>query len=197
MEKEYTESSQHLKKPRISEETNLRIKTELCRRFMQGICVHGSKCNYAHGFTELRTAPKVCRMFLYNRHCTYGNTCRYLHSSLPLHHDHGHGHHSRINVSSSAAKPELGTVQTAKPGTKENAGSMIMQTSAAAAATTDGHTSAQNNIMPTSSSTPATNASANPAVVTPSFHKNGPYACKSIIDEKKLQRVSRIYGDWI
>lgn len=109
MEKEYTESSQHLKKPRISEETNLRIKTELCRRFMQGLCVHGSKCNYAHGFTELRTAPKVCRMFLYNRHCTYGNTCRYLHSSLPLHHDHGHGHHSRINVSSSAAKPGIKT----------------------------------------------------------------------------------------
>ncbi|CAI8611846.1 unnamed protein product [Vicia faba] len=197
MEEKYTEFSQHLKKPRISEETNSKIKTELCRRFMQGLCVHGSKCNFAHGFSELRTAPKLCRMFLYNRQCTYGHACRYLHSSVPLqhHHDHGH-HHSRFNVSS-AAKPELGTVQNAKQGTKENAGSMIMQTSAAAAATTGAHSSAQNNIMATSSSTPATNASASPAVATTSFHKNGPYACKTIFDEKKLQRVSRIYGDWI
>lgn len=109
MEGKYTEFSQLLKKPRISEETNSRIKTELCRKFMQGLCAHGSKCNYAHGYPELRTAPKLCRMFMYNRHCTYGNTCRYLHSAVPLHHHHDHGgHHSQINVSS-AAKPGIKT----------------------------------------------------------------------------------------
>lgn len=86
----YPETQPHFKKPRISEEThfnnnvNLKTKTQLCRRFMQGVCFLGPKCNYAHGSSELRTTtttPKLCRLFLRNKHCSYGHTCRFLHHS--------------------------------------------------------------------------------------------------------------------
>lgn len=75
----------------------------------------------------------------------------------------------------------------------QNAEYRIMQTSTAAATS-----AAQNNIiqLQTSSSTPATNTSAI-TVATTSLHKNGPYADKSSSDKNTMQRVSRIYGDWI
>jgi len=65
---------------------NLKLKTELCRRFREGACFHGSKCKYAHGVAELRQGQppnKLCRLFVrYNyKHCPYGRSCRFLHSS--------------------------------------------------------------------------------------------------------------------
>lgn len=84
----------------------------------------------------------------------------------------------------------------AEPGMIQNAECRIMQTSAAA--TTNGHSSAQNNTtqLQTYSSTPATNTSAITAATT-SLHKNGPYAGKSLSDKNTMQRVIRLYADWI
>jgi len=74
-------------------QTHMRIKTQLCRRFMQGTCpLVAPQCNYAHGYNDLRTAtgPRFCRMFMHTRHCSYGHNCRFLHATppLPLHHGH-------------------------------------------------------------------------------------------------------------
>jgi hypothetical protein len=61
---------------------NVKLKTQLCRKFMmQGTCNLGTKCNYAHGYSELRESPKLCRMFSSNRQCSFGNNCRFLHSA--------------------------------------------------------------------------------------------------------------------
>lgn len=83
-------------------ETHLRIKTQLCRRFMQGTCSLGPNCKYAHGFNDLRatTAPKLCRMFMQNGHCSYGHNCRFLHGTHPPLHHHHHHQHENINFSS-------------------------------------------------------------------------------------------------
>eukprot|EP00796_Vickermania_ingenoplastis_P008797 gene8797-6183_t len=41
-----------------SSHQNNRYKTQLCQRFLEGRCTHGSACNYAHGEGELRqSAP--------------------------------------------------------------------------------------------------------------------------------------------
>nr|ABN05695.1 Zinc finger, CCCH-type [Medicago truncatula] len=86
-------------------QTHMRIKTQLCRRFMQGTCpLVAPQCNYAHGYHDLRTAtgPRLCRMFMHTRHCSYGNNCRFLHATppLPLHHVHPQQQqHENINFS--------------------------------------------------------------------------------------------------
>ncbi|KAK4252875.1 hypothetical protein QN277_011015 [Acacia crassicarpa] len=67
------------------------FKTQLCRRFRQGICTQGSDCCFAHYVGELRRQefgydnrsfqePKICRMFYQGQQCSYGNTCRFLHT---------------------------------------------------------------------------------------------------------------------
>lgn len=86
-------------------QTHMRIKTQLCRRFMQGTCpLVAPQCNYAHGYHDLRTAtgPRLCRMFMHTRHCSYGNNCRFLHATPPppLHHVHPQQQqHENINFS--------------------------------------------------------------------------------------------------
>jgi hypothetical protein len=76
------ESEESLKmEARNGETNNVNIKTKLCRNFMHGTCNLGARCNYAHGYSELRESPKLCRMFSSNGHCTFGDNCRYLHSA--------------------------------------------------------------------------------------------------------------------
>jgi len=62
-------------------------KTELCRSWEEtGSCRYGSKCQFAHGKSELRPIarhPKykteICRTFATNGTCPYGTRCRFIH----------------------------------------------------------------------------------------------------------------------
>ncbi|KAG8186458.1 hypothetical protein JTE90_009217 [Oedothorax gibbosus] len=66
-----------------------RYKTELCRPFEEsGTCKYGDKCQFAHGFAELRTLsrhPKykteLCRTFHSTGFCPYGPRCHFIHNS--------------------------------------------------------------------------------------------------------------------
>jgi len=62
-------------------------KTELCRSFEEmGTCRYGSKCQFAHGISDLRPVlrhPKykteVCKTFHTIGTCPYGKRCRFIH----------------------------------------------------------------------------------------------------------------------
>lgn len=64
-----------------------RYKTELCRSFQEhGTCKYGEKCQFAHGFQELRSMnrhPKykseLCRTFHAAGYCPYGPRCHFVH----------------------------------------------------------------------------------------------------------------------
>jgi len=64
-------------------------KTELCRSFEEtGTCRYSSKCQFAHGRSELRPVlrhPKykteVCKTFHTIGTCPYGKRCRFIHIS--------------------------------------------------------------------------------------------------------------------
>jgi len=66
-----------------------RYKTELCRPFEEsGSCKYGDKCQFAHGYHELRNLsrhPKykteLCRTFHTIGFCPYGPRCHFLHES--------------------------------------------------------------------------------------------------------------------
>lgn len=64
-----------------------RYKTELCRSFQEnGTCKYGEKCQFAHGYHELRSMmrhPKykseLCRTFHAQGYCPYGPRCHFVH----------------------------------------------------------------------------------------------------------------------
>ncbi|XP_051963090.1 mRNA decay activator protein ZFP36L2 [Xyrauchen texanus] len=64
-----------------------RYKTEMCRSFQEhGSCKYGSKCQFAHGESELRGLyrhPKYktqeCRTFYQFGYCPYGYRCHFIH----------------------------------------------------------------------------------------------------------------------
>lgn len=66
-----------------------RYKTELCRPFEEsGECKYGDKCQFAHGFHELRNLvrhPKykteLCRTFHTSGFCPYGPRCHFIHNA--------------------------------------------------------------------------------------------------------------------
>lgn len=66
-----------------------RYKTELCRSFQEnGTCKYGEKCQFAHGYHELRSMmrhPKykteLCRTFHAAGYCPYGPRCHFVHES--------------------------------------------------------------------------------------------------------------------
>lgn len=66
-----------------------RYKTELCRPFEEnGACKYGDKCQFAHGFHELRNLarhPKykteLCRTFHTIGFCPYGPRCHFIHNA--------------------------------------------------------------------------------------------------------------------
>ncbi|XP_075999637.1 mRNA decay activator protein ZFP36L1 [Genypterus blacodes] len=69
-----------------------RYKTELCRTYEEsGACKYGSKCQFAHGFDELRGLsrhPKYktepCRTFHTIGFCPYGARCHFIHNADEL-----------------------------------------------------------------------------------------------------------------
>ncbi len=87
----YSESAQQLQlqqKPG-SQINSTRYKTELCRPFEEnGACKYGEKCQFAHGYHELRNLsrhPKYktepCRTFHTIGFCPYGPRCHFIHNA--------------------------------------------------------------------------------------------------------------------
>ncbi|XP_036390759.1 mRNA decay activator protein ZFP36L2-like [Megalops cyprinoides] len=72
-----------------SQINSTRYKTELCRPFEEnGTCKYGEKCQFAHGFHELRNLsrhPKYkterCRTFHSSGYCPYGPRCHFIHNA--------------------------------------------------------------------------------------------------------------------
>lgn len=66
-----------------------RYKTELCRPYEEsGACKYGDKCQFAHGYHELRSLtrhPKykteLCRTFHTVGFCPYGPRCHFIHNA--------------------------------------------------------------------------------------------------------------------
>ncbi|KAI3862713.1 hypothetical protein MKX03_002005 [Papaver bracteatum] len=62
-------------------------KTELCNKWVQaGVCRYGDRCQFAHGFGELRPVVRhprykteVCRGVLNGGFCPYGHRCHFRH----------------------------------------------------------------------------------------------------------------------
>ncbi|UJR26246.1 hypothetical protein I4U23_007586 [Adineta vaga] len=71
--------------------TSQRYKTELCRSYHEtGICKYGEKCQFAHGYHEIRSLdrhPKyktvLCRTYHCTGYCPYGPRCHFLHDECP------------------------------------------------------------------------------------------------------------------
>ncbi|XP_035262710.1 mRNA decay activator protein ZFP36L2-A-like [Anguilla anguilla] len=72
-----------------SQINSTRYKTELCRPFEEnGTCKYGEKCQFAHGYHELRNLsrhPKYkterCRTFHTTGYCPYGPRCHFIHNA--------------------------------------------------------------------------------------------------------------------
>ncbi|XP_077469627.1 mRNA decay activator protein ZFP36L2 isoform X2 [Stigmatopora argus] len=72
-----------------SQINSTRYKTELCRPFEEnGSCKYGEKCQFAHGYHELRSLsrhPKYktepCRTFHTIGFCPYGPRCHFIHNA--------------------------------------------------------------------------------------------------------------------
>lgn len=79
---------QHRKLDRSVSEPTSRYKTELCRPYEEsGSCKYGDKCQFAHGYGELRNLarhPKykteLCRTFHTIGFCPYGPRCHFIHN---------------------------------------------------------------------------------------------------------------------
>lgn len=79
---------QHRKLDRSVSEPTSRYKTELCRPYEEnGSCKYGDKCQFAHGYAELRNLarhPKykteLCRTFHTIGFCPYGPRCHFIHN---------------------------------------------------------------------------------------------------------------------
>ncbi|XP_060926016.1 mRNA decay activator protein ZFP36L2-like [Limanda limanda] len=75
-----------------SQINSTRYKTELCRPFEEnGSCKYGEKCQFAHGYHELRSLsrhPKYktepCRTFHTIGFCPYGPRCHFIHNADEL-----------------------------------------------------------------------------------------------------------------
>uniref|UniRef100_H3DI94 mRNA decay activator protein ZFP36 n=1 Tax=Tetraodon nigroviridis TaxID=99883 RepID=H3DI94_TETNG len=87
----YSESGERalLQQKHGSQINSTRYKTELCRPFEEnGSCKYGEKCQFAHGYHELRSLsrhPKYktepCRTFHTIGFCPYGPRCHFIHNA--------------------------------------------------------------------------------------------------------------------
>nr|XP_020503954.1 probable E3 ubiquitin-protein ligase makorin-1 isoform X1 [Labrus bergylta] len=69
----------------------------ICRRFINGCCRFGSRCNYRHEWPVIPTA-QICRYFQKGG-CWYGENCRYIH----VHQPEGAGRRSSVPAFSSSS----------------------------------------------------------------------------------------------
>uniref|UniRef100_A0AAY4DDZ0 mRNA decay activator protein ZFP36 n=1 Tax=Denticeps clupeoides TaxID=299321 RepID=A0AAY4DDZ0_9TELE len=85
----YSEGGDALQQKPASQINSTRYKTELCRPFEEnGACKYGEKCQFAHGYHELRSLsrhPKYktepCRTFHTIGFCPYGPRCHFIHNA--------------------------------------------------------------------------------------------------------------------
>ncbi|KAF7710665.1 mRNA decay activator protein ZFP36L2-like [Silurus meridionalis] len=86
---ERSQQLQALQQKPGSQINSTRYKTELCRPFEEnGACKYGEKCQFAHGYHELRSLsrhPKYktepCRTFHTIGFCPYGPRCHFIHNA--------------------------------------------------------------------------------------------------------------------
>ena len=75
-----------LKEPLFKNESEARIKTELCRNWESGTCEYGDKCNFAHGLHELRdklvtkSVREKCENYFKHGYCISGSKCLFSHN---------------------------------------------------------------------------------------------------------------------
>lgn len=72
---------------KLQQERQLR-KTEMCKFFLQGSCGKGTRCAYAHSYSEIREKPdlsctSMCRDFLRTGNCSNPN-CTFAHNERQL-----------------------------------------------------------------------------------------------------------------
>ena len=93
----------------MSEPTS-RYKTELCRPFEEsGACKYGDKCQFAHGYSELRNLtrhPKykteLCRTFHTIGFCPYGPRCHFIHNF-----EEARIHNQKVSAQLGSAQPNI------------------------------------------------------------------------------------------
>ncbi|XP_072742628.1 uncharacterized protein Tis11 [Anoplolepis gracilipes] len=126
----------HRKLDRSVSEPTSRYKTELCRPYEEsGSCKYGDKCQFAHGYGELRNLarhPKykteLCRTFHTIGFCPYGPRCHFIHNF-----EEARIHNQKVSA-------QLGSTQPNIIGLNP-----LMSAAAAAAATAAGNGIANNN----------------------------------------------------
>ncbi|KAJ5070654.1 mRNA decay activator protein zfp36l1 [Anaeramoeba ignava] len=78
------------KQKKVKQQPPSLYKTELCRSWEEkGFCKYGNKCQFAHGYHELRSVtrhPKyktqICKSFHNRGFCPYGKRCRFIHHKI-------------------------------------------------------------------------------------------------------------------
>lgn len=101
---------QHRKLDRSVSEPTSRYKTELCRPFEEsGVCKYGDKCQFAHGYNELRNLarhPKykteLCRTFHTIGFCPYGPRCHFVHNF-----EEARIHNQKVSAQLGSAQPNI------------------------------------------------------------------------------------------
>ncbi|XP_011697901.1 PREDICTED: putative E3 ubiquitin-protein ligase UNKL [Wasmannia auropunctata] len=126
---------QHRKLDRSVSEPTSRYKTELCRPYEEsGSCKYGDKCQFAHGYGELRNLarhPKykteLCRTFHTIGFCPYGPRCHFIHNF-----EEARIHNQKVSAQLGSTQPNI-------------VGLNPLMSAAAAAAVVSGNGTAANN----------------------------------------------------
>ncbi len=112
-----------------------RYKTELCRSYQEnGTCKYGEKCQFAHGYHELRSMmrhPKykseLCRTFHAQGYCPYGPRCHFVHEIQPdnLTKHAKNNNQTWININTKVASPWDNSQPGSKTGSPKNSGLLM------------------------------------------------------------------------
>ncbi|KAE9585842.1 putative transcription factor C3H family [Lupinus albus] len=100
-------------------------KTQLCRKFREGFCTFGSECRYAHGIAELKPRQQqqqLCRMFLHNKQCSYGHSCRFIHVNANP--NFSHGSQPQVEKVDGYSSAKCTTMQTSAAATNVSTSSL-------------------------------------------------------------------------